>query len=396
MSISGCSTISTNDTLALKAGDYVAMLPFESSDTRVKHVGLISDQDLRIEIESGLMDLSKQYFDPSSVSYRTHVFLDFDELDATDGSRGLLGTLRDDNPNGLNPARDEPFDTGNGEVMQATILVDLYELDWYTSNDTLKGISMALVVNDEIEDPDGNLVAIKKDKLKNYIEVTAGKLVNYMRERFNDISARVPIYIAAYSLDSSEESLGGYFYEGMFEKSSGKYDDLNEKWVLVPSVQFTNDDPTTSEQFTAFKQDIQNVLPDYTYVTGKAKYENDSFYVIGNIEKTHECVKMITTAIHELSKKYSDMNITLSHDLSFDAISNKTELNDKLDFLKKVIQLNFNDSTLTTSLFKTCYELISKTHMRFTMLGTFQFLVGGKSSNYELYSVKIINTPKAN
>lgn len=49
---------STNDTLALQAGDYVAMLPFESSDTRVKHVGLISDQDIRIEIESGLMDLS--------------------------------------------------------------------------------------------------------------------------------------------------------------------------------------------------------------------------------------------------------------------------------------------------------------------------------------------------
>ena len=71
---------STYDTLALQAGDYVAMLPFESSDTRVKHVGLISDQDIRIEIESGLMDLSKQYFDPSSVGYRTHTFLDFDEL----------------------------------------------------------------------------------------------------------------------------------------------------------------------------------------------------------------------------------------------------------------------------------------------------------------------------
>ena len=85
--LSGCMGTSTNDTLALQAGDYVAMLPFESSDTRVKHVGLISDQDIRIEIESGLMDLSKQYFDPSSVGYRTHTFLDFDELDATDGSR---------------------------------------------------------------------------------------------------------------------------------------------------------------------------------------------------------------------------------------------------------------------------------------------------------------------
>jgi len=126
------------------------------------------------------------------------------------------------------------------------------------------------------------------------------------------------------------------------------------------------------------------------YITHKSKYENDSFYVIGNIDQTHECVKTITTAIRELSKKYSNMNITLAHDLSFDAISNQTDINEKLDFLKKVIQLNFNDSTLTTSLFKTCYELISKSHLRFTELGNFQFLVGGKSSNYELYSVKIV------
>lgn len=272
--LSGCMGTSTNDTLALQAGDYVAMLPFESSDTRVKHVGLISDQDIRIEIESGLMDLSKQYFDPSSVGYRTHTFLDFDELDATDGSRGLLGTLRDDNPNGLNPSRDEAFDTGNGEVTGATILVDIYELDWYNTNDNLRGISLALVVNDEVEDDAGNTCEITKEKLQNYIEVTAGKLVNYMRERFNDISARIPIYIAAYSLDSSQESLGGYFYEGMFEGSSGSYNSLDEEWILVPSTQLTTDDPTTAEQFNTFKEDIQNVLPDYTYVTGKAKYEN--------------------------------------------------------------------------------------------------------------------------
>ena len=33
--------------------------------------------------------------------------MDYDELDATDGSRGLLGTNRDENPNGLNPSPDE-------------------------------------------------------------------------------------------------------------------------------------------------------------------------------------------------------------------------------------------------------------------------------------------------
>ena len=95
-------------------------------------------------------------------------------MDATDGSRGLLGTLRDDNPNGLNPSRDEAFDTGNGEVTGATILVDIYELDWYNTNDNLRGISLALVVNDEVEDDAGNTYEITKEKLQNYIEVTAG------------------------------------------------------------------------------------------------------------------------------------------------------------------------------------------------------------------------------
>ncbi len=128
------------------------------------------------------------------------------------------------------------------------------------------------------------------------------------------------------------------------------------------------------------------------YILHKSMYENNGFYVLGNIEKTHECIKIITDSLLELSKKYSDMDISIAHDLSFDAISNKTDINEKLDFLKKVIQLNFKDGILTTSLFKTCYELISKTKMRFSELGNYQFLVKGKSNNYNLYSVKLVNT----
>lgn len=128
------------------------------------------------------------------------------------------------------------------------------------------------------------------------------------------------------------------------------------------------------------------------YILHKTMCENDSFYVLGNIQKTHECIKIITTSVLELSKKYGDMNISITHDLAFDAISSNTDINEKLDFLKKVIQLNFKDGILTTSLFKTCYELISKTKMKFSELGNYQFLVKGKSNNYNLYSVKLINT----
>ncbi len=125
------------------------------------------------------------------------------------------------------------------------------------------------------------------------------------------------------------------------------------------------------------------------YITTKTKHKNDSFFVVGNIENAPLCIQNITSTIQTLSKKYSNLNISLSHDLSFDAISSESDLKEKLEFLEKIMQLNYNGSVLTTSLFKTCFELISKSKLQFTVLGTFQFLVGGKSQNYELYSVKI-------
>lgn len=125
------------------------------------------------------------------------------------------------------------------------------------------------------------------------------------------------------------------------------------------------------------------------FFLSKAKHTNDSFFVIGNIENAPQCIHNITSTIQELSKKYSNLNISLTHDLSFDAISNETNLKEKLEFLEKIMQLNYNDCVLTTSLFKTCFELISKSKLHFSVLGTFQFLIAGKSQNYELFSVKI-------
>ena len=130
---------------------------------------------------------------------------------------------------------------------------------------------------------------------------------------------------------------------------------------------------------------------DAQYISAKTRHTDESFFVFGNIENTSQCIQNIMSSIQELSKKYSNLDISLSYDITFDAISSQTNLKEELEFLEKVMQLNYNDSLLTTSLFKTCYELISKSKLNFTVLGTFQFLVAGKSQNYELYSVKIQN-----
>lgn len=273
--VCGCSSGNTNQSQALNSGDYAAILPYETSDMRAKHVGLISDIDVRIQVESGLMDLAKSYFDPNSVGYKSHVFLDYDELDATDGSRGLLGTLRDDNPNGLNPGSDEDFDTGNGVVKGPILVRDLYELDFY-SNNHLAGIAIGLVVQDAVDDANGERVEITPEKMQQYLQVVCPKLVSYLRERFNEIGNKVPIYVAAYQLntDETDSSKGGYIYSAYFNGSSTHYATIDEQYVLVPSTAFSELDPQMATQFTQFKNDVATVLPDNTYVTGEAKFEN--------------------------------------------------------------------------------------------------------------------------
>lgn len=255
-------------------GDYQAAKPWQTSDTRGKHVGLLSDIDIRIELEKGLMDLSKNYFPPSDVQFRSHVFLDYDELDATDGSRGLLGTLRDDNPNGLNPGSDETFDTGNGMVTGPILVADLYELDFY-NGEALSGISIGLAVADAVT-INGQRTLIAPEQMKGFLQVTAAKINSYLKERFNEISSNVPVLVAAYQLNTDPESSakGGYIYSEFFQGSQSEYHQIDQQYLVVPSSAFSERSADCAEQFSQYKASLAAILPDTTYVTGQARYQN--------------------------------------------------------------------------------------------------------------------------
>ncbi len=264
----------TQTTIPLKSGEYAAVLPYSTSDTRGKHIGLISDMDIRIQLEQGLMELSKTYFPPSEVAFRTHVFLDYDELDSTDGSRGLLGTLRDNNPNGLNPSSDEDFDTGTGIVKGPILVLDLYELDFYSGSD-LKGIAIGLAVPDEVEE-DGKTYSITPEKMVEFVKASATKVVSYLRERFNEIPRDLPILVAAYELNSNASSVskGGFVYMEYFNRMQSESSEINEEYLLVPSSAFSALEPEMAQEFNDFRQEIARILSDTTFTTGQARLRN--------------------------------------------------------------------------------------------------------------------------
>ena len=308
-------SFNSNETKPLNDDDYAAILPHESTDTRVKHISLIQDFDVRVQVEEGLMDLSKKHFPVNQVAFKTHEFLDYDELDATDGSRGLLGTLRDNNPNGLNPSNNEQFDTGNGITQGGIILVDLYELDWYRRDD-LSGISIGMVVNDQIEQ-NGKIYPITDEKMKGYIEVTCSKLVNYMRERFNEIGKNIPIYIAVYELnhDSLAKSYGGYMYEAYFDGNQHTFTPLNEEYITIPSVSFTSKNEEMAEEFNQFKQKVSNVLPDTTYVVGEAKLDNGNVQEVQLTITTHG--KMVSEILAATQTVKENLNLFENTDCDY-------------------------------------------------------------------------------
>ena len=263
LGITGCSSFGSNNADSSDADEYQAVMPYNTSDTRVKHVGLISDQNTRVQIEDGLMDLSKQYFSPNQVKYKTHAFLDYDTLDATDGSRGLLGTLRDDNPNGLNPGSEEEFNTGNGKVTK-----------------------------------------VKKAKMRNYLKVTSTKLVNYMRSRYNEITDSIPIYVASYQLSESEDdNLGGYIYSLYLNKNDQDFENLSEHWYRVPSNEIAKKDPTLSDQFLAYQNKVAKVLADNTYCIAQAKYDGDTLEKLNITITAHGKTSGEMLAVSQVAKK---------------------------------------------------------------------------------------------
>ncbi|MDO4466349.1 MAG: CamS family sex pheromone protein [Bacillota bacterium] len=266
--LTACSKTNTNEATPLKEGDYAAILPYETSTTRVKHVGLFNVLDFRLQIESGLMELSKKHFSPSDYGYKTHQYLTYDELDATNGSRGLLGTLRDENPNGLNPSTDEEFDTGNGISTGPVLLMDAYELDFY-ANDKIKGISVGLVMNSYASVDDEN-VDITSKQMKSYVEVTSNKLVNYMRSRFNDIGNKVPIYIAVFTVN--KDGFGGYSYDTYYQGYSGKCNSFSQEYFDFPTSSAKEYDSETYDTFLNYREKVSSILPDTAYVTAEARY----------------------------------------------------------------------------------------------------------------------------
>lgn len=313
------------ETKGINEGDYSALLPFLPSDAGQKHVQmaqLYGDLSDTLAIGTGLMERSKEYFSPKNYAFRGGVYLDFDALDASSlaGDRiGLLGRTSTRNTIGLNPKVGDIFQTDKGDmkITDKDILVyDIFEYDWYKSKE-LKGLSIALVLNDKLGSDD-NPATINMNKLLAYGEEAAVKVVNYLRKSKPEIGDSMPIYVTLFNASKPDKTLPGRFIAEAYFTSNinANFREVNEIWALFPTKTAVELDNTTATYFSRYKASFKEFLNQDVDIIGKGHFLNNelkslqidvSLYaksadeVLAGIQLLNERLTMFTSTSFKIS-----------------------------------------------------------------------------------------------
>lgn len=271
--ITGCSSNGPSDpsqmveTQSIVSGDYGAALPFLNSDARQKHMVMSRSLQDSMYISTGLMDVSKKHFSSNDYIFQEGQFLDYDILDASDLTTGLLGRKSDSNPIGLNPSLNEEFDSGNGMITNPLILNDIYEIDFLKSTE-VKGVSLALILNSK----QGSTI-ITDDKLIAYGASAADEVVKTLQEQ-EGFPEGTPIYITLYKNSASDDALPGSFFAERYYPKSDTFTAINQQWVLFPGNSATSLDNVIAQQFASISDAIHNFLVDDVDMVGIGRFDD--------------------------------------------------------------------------------------------------------------------------
>ncbi|NLC55017.1 MAG: hypothetical protein GX769_03965 [Erysipelothrix sp.] len=256
-------------------GDYDYVLPFESNHLRFSRSG--TDY---IPIGKGLVEASKEYFPVNAHSLKEGSII----TDYRDDYR-LLIDLREnsENPVGLNPFRETKVKVNpTTEVTGPIFISDLFEVNFVAkkNNKKLTGASFALVLNKTILDENNNRVTVDDDVLYDFGTKIAGpKLESYLRKK-PELSG-VPIMVAIYVVDASNESIPGNFIaKAQFVNRQGQFKKIDHQWVLFPTDQGRETYGLINEQIASMKRSVTGFIPEDIGVVGYGEYYDGKLNIL--------------------------------------------------------------------------------------------------------------------
>lgn len=206
-------------------------------------------------------------------------------------------------------------------VEDPIMISNLHEQDYYVkdgSKYTLKGISLAIIIDPKDSDNDTLTTAMSDTTVKNYGKECISKVYDYIQkaDAMKKIK-NIPVLITVYqATDTTKSTINGkYIYESYCEKGVGDIKELNHRNVIFSSDEAESIDKTTYSEFNEIKNNLKKAAIEAAGLVGEAKYidnEIQSMVITANLNiKTITELQYLTSLLAD----YIDSKFTYDFDI---------------------------------------------------------------------------------
>lgn len=267
---------------------YRTILPFKESESRGLVVNNVSSKYNLNEFETGLMRVAMQNFNPDTYLFQEGQYLDRETVTSwlrREYTPAQLEAreMKEDENLGLNPIDDEQGSIEERNEKNPIYLAHLLEHNYLIKNDngkvSLGGVVIGLALNSVHYYQKEQYGATFETKISHDVLAAEGKRMGeeiIKRLRAIEGYGEVPITIALFEQASKTSVVpGNFFGYAHANKGSSNLSDwknINEKYVLFPSGEATEQHRDDVTSFSNFKQDVEEYFPNFNGVVGRAFY----------------------------------------------------------------------------------------------------------------------------
>ena len=222
---------------------YQVAIPYKES------VGSYSIKDYdKEEVESMLMKLSTEYFKINNSLYQEGQYLTSDEIKQLVTDYNNIEEIKVDDV-----------------IINPSYITTIYEQDYLATNNVLKGISLAIVVDNK-QYYDNNYKIVDEKIVLDYALSKVSNLLDYIRSK--DELKKADVVIGIYLEDDYK---GNFKYLGYTNNDSIKMEHVNYSYQLLESNFVMTNDNETYNTILAIKKS----LSDYNlYMNSYGLYQN--------------------------------------------------------------------------------------------------------------------------
>lgn len=278
---------------------YKMLLPFEASQARGLVVSNLNTRYDIEEFETGLMRISQKDFNQDKYYFKEGQVLDSSTISKWlerkyTNEQLTEKKLKSSDNLGLNPIDTEKGDIKTRNEKNPIYLAHILEHDYLIKNKdnqvSLGGVVIGLALNSvhyyQKEEYGATYdTSISDQKIESEGKKIAAEVLKRLRK--TDELKDVPITIALFKQVEKSSVIPGSFmsftHVSKDGNSIGKWENVEEKYYVLPSTDAEKEHRDDVTMFKKFKQDVEEYFPNFNGVVGRAFYVDDQLQDL-NIE----------------------------------------------------------------------------------------------------------------